>query len=228
VYYKDGIGEEEAKKTAELFNQALSDANAESSSRKSFQLTKVNDTVQLKMVANKEKLAKLDGDATLYAILYLVSDSVFNGAPVNLVMTDKKFEGFKTLSYIKKTPLSDYGTRYSAGNVEVFGKDFSPESSQELADLLNKELQPASMISFQISRQDDGFFVVKMVSSADKVGAVSEASIKDISEKISQQVLSGAPLIFHLTDAKFTPLRTYEYQTEGFKTEPEDSIPVSQ
>ncbi|MBL7746670.1 MAG: hypothetical protein JNM19_04540, partial [Chitinophagaceae bacterium] len=115
VYYKDGVGEEEAKKTADLFDRAVRDANAESSGRKSFQLTKVNDTVQLKMVADKEKLAKIDGDASLYAILYLVSDSIFSGAPVNLVLTDKKFEGFKTMAYIKKTPLSDYGTRYTSG-----------------------------------------------------------------------------------------------------------------
>ena len=100
VYYKDGVTEEQAKKISALFNEAVQKTNPGSTGRKSFQVTKPSDSVLLKMVVNKSKLEMVE-DGTFYAISGLVSDSVFNGGPVNLMLTDDHFKTLRTLAFKK-------------------------------------------------------------------------------------------------------------------------------
>ena len=98
VYYKDGVTEEQAKKISALFNEAIQKTNPGSTSRKSFQVTKPSDSVLLKMVVDKSKLDNV-GDETFYAISGVVSDSVFNGGPVNIMLTDDHFKEIRTLAF---------------------------------------------------------------------------------------------------------------------------------
>jgi hypothetical protein len=99
VYYKDGITEDQAKKTADLFYKAIQSSNPGSDGRKSFQLTKPTDTVLLKMVVDEDKLKLMTDNESFYAIQGLVSDSIFNGNPVNLTLTDNTFKGLRTLAF---------------------------------------------------------------------------------------------------------------------------------
>jgi hypothetical protein len=108
VYYKDGINEEQAQRTADVFNEAIQSSNPGSKDRKSFQLTKATDTVLLKMVVDTDKAAKLP-DESFFAIQSLVSDSVFNGGPVNLMLTDDSFKGVRTLAF-KAQPKEEHST----------------------------------------------------------------------------------------------------------------------
>jgi hypothetical protein len=67
---------------------------------KSFQLCKKNDSICLSMVVNEEKV-KAVPDFSFIAIANMVSDSAFNGAPVNIDLTNNKFESIKMISYKK-------------------------------------------------------------------------------------------------------------------------------
>ncbi|MGG9961687.1 hypothetical protein [Ferruginibacter sp. SUN106] len=99
TYYKDGITEDQAKKTAALMYYVDSVSN-NAKGQKSFQLCKKNDTVCFRMVVNVEK-AKEMGDFSFLAIGNMVSDSVFNGAPVNMDLTNNTFESVKLITYKK-------------------------------------------------------------------------------------------------------------------------------
>lgn len=104
TYYKDGITEDQAKKTAEvMFN--IDEAAHNEKVQKSFQLCKKNDSVCLCMVVDEER-AKAIPDISFIAIANMVSDSVFNGAPVNMDLTNN---GFKSVRYIpyKKVDLNN-------------------------------------------------------------------------------------------------------------------------
>ena len=104
TFYKDGITEDEAKKTAEvMFN--IDEAAHNEKVQKSFQLCKKNDSVCLCMVVDEER-AKGIPDISFIAIANMVSDSVFNGAPVNMSLTNDKFESLKYLPY-KKVDLNN-------------------------------------------------------------------------------------------------------------------------
>jgi hypothetical protein len=104
VYYKDGITENEAQKTAVLLASIDSTRNSTSKEpskeTKSMQLVKIADTVCYRMVTSKEKLAGID-DFAFEAIGNILSDSVFNGKPVNVELTDNMFNTFKKIPYKK-------------------------------------------------------------------------------------------------------------------------------
>jgi hypothetical protein len=99
TYYKEGITEQQAKDAAKLMydiDEAAQNAKVE----KSFQLIKKNDTVCFRMVVDKEKAEAL-GDFSFIAVGNMISDSVFKGAPVNMDLTNDKFESVKFIPYKK-------------------------------------------------------------------------------------------------------------------------------
>lgn len=212
VYYKDGISKEQAEKTAKLFDMALHSSNPNDKSTKSFQLTKPGDTVLLKMVANKEKLASVQ-DISMYAISTLVSDSIFGGGPVNLTLTDNKFKGFKDYVFMKKEEPG-WGDKYESGNVELYANDIGSATAKELAAYLETEFNPATTYSFQALKNEQDDWVIRMVVNTEKMNLITEKDMASISEDISTKVFGGAALQFQLTDETFKPLRTFSYPAD--------------
>ncbi len=100
VYYKDGISETQASRTAALLSEIDRTQNSNSKEKRSMQLVAVNDTVCFRMVANKDKLAGVD-DMAFQAIGTIISDSVFAGKPVTVELTDNTFKTFKKIPYKK-------------------------------------------------------------------------------------------------------------------------------
>ena len=99
TYYKDGITEAEAQKTTDLLVRM--DAGNEPTD-KSFQLCKKSDSIYFRMVVNKDKENNAN-DFNFLAICNIISDSIFNGAPVNMDLTDDHFKTQRTLLYKKLT-----------------------------------------------------------------------------------------------------------------------------
>ncbi len=100
VFYKDGINETEAQKTAVFLADIDSSQNNNTKSTKSMQLTKMGDTICFKMVSSKEKLAGVN-DLAFEVIGNMLADSIFSGKPVNVELTDDKFNTFKKIGYKK-------------------------------------------------------------------------------------------------------------------------------
>lgn len=100
VYFKEGITEGQAMHTADLFAYIDSAQNNNTKQTRSFQLCKKNDTCCFRMVSDKDKLAMVP-ENSFFVIGDLVSDSIFNSAPVNVELTNIKFETFKTFPYKK-------------------------------------------------------------------------------------------------------------------------------
>lgn len=105
VYYKDGVSESEAQKAANLFAYIDSTQNNNTKVTKSMQLMKSTDTICFKMVADKSKLAGVN-DQAFEVIGNMLADSVFNGKPVNVELTDNTFNTFKKINY-KKLDLNN-------------------------------------------------------------------------------------------------------------------------
>jgi hypothetical protein len=100
VYYKDGITEEQAQHTANMFAYIDSMQNNNTKNTKSMQLCKKKDELLFRMVAEKDKLGTVP-DESFFIIGNIVSDSIFHGAPVTVELTNNKFETFKTFPYKK-------------------------------------------------------------------------------------------------------------------------------
>lgn len=98
VYSKDGISmEEEAKALAEFLDRLDGDTDVV----KSFQLSKDKDLYIVNMVSDPEQSGILP-DKEFYDLAGLISDSVFNEAPLILHLTDNRFNPYKTFRYSKK------------------------------------------------------------------------------------------------------------------------------
>lgn len=96
VYYKEGISRETAQRTADF----IFGADSLSTTQKSFQLVKNQDTICFRMVTDQKKLATT-GDDAFYSLANILSDSLFNHAPVNVELTDDHFKTIRTLKFTK-------------------------------------------------------------------------------------------------------------------------------
>lgn len=100
VYYKEGIGEKEASRTAALLYEIDSTQNSTNKDTRSMQLEPLKDTIVFRMVTNKDKLAEVP-DMAFQVIGAIISDSAFNGKPVTVELTDDHFKTFKKIPYLK-------------------------------------------------------------------------------------------------------------------------------
>lgn len=100
IYYKEGIAENEASRTAALIFEIDSAQNSNTKNTRSMQLEAVKDTIVFRMVTNKEKLAAVP-DVAFQVIGTMISDSAFKGRPVVVELTDDHFKTFKKIPYSK-------------------------------------------------------------------------------------------------------------------------------
>ncbi len=103
IYYKDNITKEQAEKTLEILYPSWN----QSGTKKSVQLVKKADTVYFRMVIDEEK-AKGIADETYLMLGTGLSMSVFNNAPVNVDLTDNRFNTLRTLHFEKTE--TDFGS----------------------------------------------------------------------------------------------------------------------
>lgn len=210
VYYKDGVSKAEADHMARVLQGVLDRTNPEAKQRKSFQLTKPNDTVLLRMVVDKDRLAGIP-DASFQAILVMVSDSVFGGRPVNMELTNEKFSALKKLPFVNTAPGAGFGEMVTVGNVELYMKGFPREQGEILAAFFDREVKPETVISYQVLGNEGDRPVVKMASTAENAARLTEQQLQAMVEKLSVEVFSYGPLLFQLTDTYFDRVfREYE------------------
>lgn len=219
VYYKKGISKEQAQKVLDYFLPIWIDEGQETA-QKSIQLTKNGDTINFRMVSNMSVIDKMD-EKTFYQTGNEISVDLFNGAPVNVDLTDNKFKLIRTYAY-KKNTIPDFGEKVSSGNVEVFYKNgINKDEASQLAVFIEKSNNPQNIISFQLSRDEQGVFLLRMVSTPEKANSLPDSEFYNLAAEISNNVLNGATVNFQLTDDSFNPFKTIEYK--GEKPAPEST-----
>jgi hypothetical protein len=211
VYYKDGVTKEEAQKALDYFLIAWKENNGETPG-KSIQLTRKADTVHFNMVSKMEVMDKMPEDI-FYTMGNELSENLFAGSPVNITLTDKYFKPVRSYTFKKMDATLNYGEKVTDGNIEVYAKDgFSLEQATTIAGFLSKEIAPANTISFQVGKNDEGYYVISMASDEEKAAALDDSEFNTMAAQISANTLDDAPLIFQLTDPTFKPFKTFTYK----------------
>ena len=216
VYYKEGIIQQEAEKTA----KALYDADSKAGNdpvRKSFQLAREGDTVLLRMVVDQSR-AKDMGDENFSPIAVMVSENAFGGKPVNMELTDSKFKTLRSIAY-KKTISEDinagaFGEKITDGNTEVYYKGASADEANRLAAFMNEYFKPETTYSFQLIKDENENYIVKMVGNPEKINTISVSLFEEVSRGICDKVLSVPAITFEMTDTEFNAVRTYNYPAD--------------
>lgn len=211
IYYKDGIQKKEAEKTASTLHNLEISAGNDVSITKSFQISNEQDTVLVKMVSDQAK-SKTVNEESFQAIGNIISDSVFKGKPVNVALTNTKFETYKHVTYkkLKDEDFADFGKKYSSENIELYVQnDMTDSSSQKLSDYLNSIMKPAQTVSFQTSLNDGGVFVLKMAADPDLAAKVADDDYKQVATLVSTEFLEGKPVIFELSTPQFKSFKSF-------------------
>lgn len=213
VYYKDNVSKEEAQKTLDFLYPIWKNDEGKTDT-KSVQLTKSGDTISFRMVVDKDKLGKVE-DESFYMMGNLFSDSLFDGKPVNMVLTDNSFKPIRTLAYKKTEAGNNYGEKVTAGNIEVYAKDgFSLEQAQNLADFLEKQMGSNNTVSFQAGRTEDGGYLVRMVSDEEKSNELGDEPFNKMAAQLSENIFNDGQVTFELTDNKFNTFKTFESKAQ--------------
>lgn len=207
VYYKDGIKKEDAQQTLDLLYPSWND----SGNIKSVQLAKTGDTIYFRMVIDEQKAKGIQDEAYI-SLANEISSSVFDGMAVNVDLTNDAFKTIRTLHFTKVKPV-DYGTKYNAGNIEVYSREgIIPEEAKALAvylDALDGDAQ--SVKSFQLGKDND-IYTVFMVSDPEQSAALPEKTFYDLAAEISDNVFAGLPLTLELTDNRFKSYKTFRHK----------------
>ncbi len=218
VFYKDGVNKDQAQKTADLLYRSLVATGQDVSKPKSLQLTMGNgDTVNMKMVIDKVKAAQAK-DLAFQQISDVVSDSIFAGKPVNMILANNDFSAIRTIPYKKlvvETPAS-FGDKVVSGYAEVYyTSEFTAPVAQQLVDFMNNYFHPAETYSFQLTKNEVGSLMVRMVTTPEGRTKVTDQDLTQLCSRLSAEIFQNASLVFELTDERFVAQRIFSYPTQA-------------
>jgi len=201
VYYKDGATKEEAQKTLDkLYNK-------EDKEKKSLQLSKSGDTINFKMVIDEKKMKDLSDD-DIFLMSHYLSDTVYNGAPVNIIFADNKFVTIRTVAFRKITLNDEYGDPAKAGKIEVYSRGgFSLEHAQQMADYIQTQLGEQPAVTQFIIGESTAAYEVSLVKAKDKL-TMDEAALNKLAADISNNVFNGSAVLFEVIDDNFKTYKT--------------------
>lgn len=208
IYFKDHISKEQAQQTLAFLHPSWN----EPGNKKSVQLAKPGDTVYFRMVINEEK-AKDVKDESYLLLANEISNSIFNGTPVNVDLTDNTFKTIRTLHF-KKMDTENYGTKVSSGNIDVYAREnFNEQEARKLAEFLNRvDGDGSDTKSFQADKDETGIYIINMVSNREKSSVVPDQQFYDLAGLLSDSVFNGNPLVLHLTDHTFKPYQSFKHK----------------
>jgi hypothetical protein len=213
VFYKEGITKEKAEELLTFLYPAWKAPGKTVTPKKSVQLTTAGDSVYFRMVADKEKIKDVS-DEVLYLLGNVLSDSIFDKAPVNVQLTTNEFETIRTL-YYTKIATEEFGEKVSSGNIEVYcNNGVSKELGAQMAEFLDFSDNTPKPKSFQLDTDAAGFYRVRMVSSPELAAKVDDAVFYELAGTLSDSVFMKANVIFQLTNQQFEPFKTINYPAQ--------------
>lgn len=219
MYYREGITEDEAAKAAAAIEEVDKQDNNNTTTRRTFQLLRDGDTVTLRMVVDLEKAKNLS-DANFLGIAQLISDRVFNGRPVNMDLTDKKFNTERHISYKKNEVINEddaniaaFGTRIKEGNVEVYMKGSGEDEATAVANFMNSYFKPETTFSYQLIKDEAENYTVKMVGNPASVDKLDKAFFTQVCKGLCD-ALHVPAVRFEMTNMKFETLRSFNYPAD--------------
>lgn len=208
VYYKDNVTREQASQTLELLYPGWNEAG----NTKSVQLVKKADTVYFRMVINEEKARDIK-DETYLLLGNGLSSSVFADAPVNIDLTDARFNTIRTLHF-KKMETDAFPVKSNSGNIDVYtGIGATSQDAARLAEFISSvDPESSSLKSFRLEKSQEGIIVVSMVSSPEISQTLPEREYQSLAQLLSDSVFSGAALHLQLTDQNFAAYQTFRHK----------------
>jgi hypothetical protein len=218
VYYKKGISKDMAQKALDYI-YPLWKKESGNTDKKSIQLEKAGgDTINFRVVVD-EKKAKEMGDDTFNVMAILFSDSIFNGAPVNIVFTTDRFKSIRTLVFNKQA-VGKFGKKVTIegtkGEVYYKGDGVTEADAKKLCEYLKNEIHYFTAdkgLSVQLMKSENEGYDIRFVVNEKKLEESPEAvvSFEFIGAAISRNLYNNKPVNVFLTDDEFNDLKSLPF-----------------
>jgi hypothetical protein len=233
VYYKgEGVTESDAKKLGEFLKTS---GFLSGDKPASIQLSKVGERYLVRFVYNKEYYEKNEGlDKFFQSFGLQMSKKIFNGSKVDIALSDKSFNDFKSIPYSEtaankeENPVinpennpvkentsfnKDDFEHDTQGGVEFFWKkDIPDQESKTIADYIvkNGAFSGGTAEIYMIKEGDR--YILKFPVKADyrnDIATINE--IEKVSKQIKENVFPNTPYSFQMTDEQLTSLKSFDY-----------------
>lgn len=203
LYYKDGITAEEADKLGKylLLQGFFDDENP-----KTAQITKRNDTYVFRMYTEDDYIKDASFERTIRFAAMDFSTDVFNGAKVDMELTDGRLETQKTIN----AP----GTRMDQGTATIY-RSYAVDAAtaQKVTDYLVSigfiGTKPLT-IAYDIEG-DDFIYEILTAEGAENNPDVVDAN-KAIAGLISSEVLNNKPIRMHFLADDYAIKASYPFE----------------
>lgn len=218
IFYGEGVTEAKANQTLDFLYPLWRNDGAETVN-KTVELTRSADTFNFRMVVLPDRVSSITGE-TIGSFIQLMSDTLFDDSPVNVVLCDDHFKEQKTIRYseeIRNRPtdrIADnearFGKRFSAGTAEVYLAPGVDEAfGNKMATYLDESDGKGTIqASFRLLQDADGY-IVKMATNAKTAQQQPASVFVNMANMLSKDIFSGAPIRFVLTDLLFNDVREF-------------------
>ncbi len=210
VYYQPSVNKAIAEKTLD-FLYPIWRLQGDATEKKSVQLDMAGDTLLFRMVAQLDKVKDM-GEDVFIGLGKILSDSIFDQKPVNVVLTDNKFKAVKTIRH----QAMDWGEKVVFGEIEVYmGDNVSKQLTEQLASQIDFYFgRNGKTKTFQHIQGSDGHPIVKMVVDKEAIKSIPRSDIQQMVDMLSKEVFSGNSIQFEVTDTLFEPIDVFKSSSQ--------------
>lgn len=232
VYYKgEGVTESDAMKVGDYLKETSFFGNEKGAS---VQLTKIGERFVMRFVYSKDYYEKTKGlEKVFQTIGVKMSETIFNGSKVDIILTDSNFNDFKSIPYDEtagttpeepKGPLEgpkDEGEAVlskddfdhdKAGGVDFFWKGISDQESKTIADYIVQNGSFAGgTAEIYMTKEGERYILSFPVKLEYQQDASTISEIEKISKDIKDNVFPNSPYTFRMTDSQLKAVKSFDY-----------------
>jgi hypothetical protein len=220
VYYKgDGVTEADAKAVGKFLEDQQYFLKDDKS--RSVQITKENDRIKLRFVVDEKALAAISGaDATFSLLGALISKTIFNNTPVDVIYTDNVFKDMKTLPYAGDAAkaASAYEEMKLMEKKEynkntLYYKNISSEEADNISGYLIKNgfFSDEGGKDLMVAKTGDSSYHVRFFIQNSFANEDGLQKADDFGKVLKKDLFTNSILQFEVLDQNMTPLKTFIY-----------------
>ncbi len=220
VYYKgDGVTEDDAKAVGKFLEDQQYFLKDDKS--RSVQLTKENNRMKLRFVVDEKALATIPkADESFLLMAALMSKTIFNNIPVDVVYTDDVFKDIRTLPYADAAARS--ATAYEAlqqmekkiyNKNTLYYKNISSEEADSISAYLIKNgfFSDGAGKDLAVSKMGDSSYHVNFFIQDAFANEQGLQKADDFGKLLKKDLFTNSILQFEVVDQNMNSLKTFIY-----------------
>ena len=221
VFYKgDGVTEADAKATGKFLED--NEFFLKDDKKRSVQISKKDSRIEFRIVIDEKGMARIEDADDKFALLgAMMSKTVFNKAPLDVIYTDDGFKDKKTIAFkpelLEAANLTDeikaMKTKKYENNTLYYTNDVSEEASDNIINYLVKSefFTPKGTNDIILSKTANGGAHFKFPVKTDFANEAGLKKVDDFAKELKADMFEGVPMQFEVLDENMKSIKTFNY-----------------